>query len=136
MRGAAESAAVACYLTAEGIDPLERVRRNMNLNLAAPYEDTRLIGQFGGPAAQQQVSRHKNRTDAIARTGALHGFQYAKPNPYWAGYIGDQPPTAMTLIDEAAGATAGVGATYHRLLSGVSHGHLHALTRLCTAAPG
>ena len=38
-RGAAESAAIACYLTEPGIGSLERVRRNLNYDLQAMHED-------------------------------------------------------------------------------------------------
>ncbi len=41
----------------------------------------------------------------------------------------------MTLIDQCASRTSGVGATYQQLLSSVAHGQLHGLSRLLMRAP-
>jgi hypothetical protein len=51
-RGATEAGAIACYLSDPGIDPLERVRRLMNHNLAALHEDLNMLGRFGGRRRQ------------------------------------------------------------------------------------
>ncbi len=41
----------------------------------------------------------------------------------------------MTLIDQCASRTSGVGATYQQLLSSVAHGQLHGLSRFLMRAP-
>jgi hypothetical protein len=135
-RGAAEHAAMGCYLAEPGISPLERIRRNLNFNLTALFEDTKMIGTFSIEGAGQRVARHETKTEEIVRTGAVHNLPYTKPTPYRAGYLSDRPPGAMALIDLCASATAGLGVTYHRLLSSVSHGQLHGLSRFLMRVPG
>jgi hypothetical protein len=41
----------------------------------------------------------------------------------------------MTMIDQCASRTSGVGATYQQLLSSVAHGQLHGLSRFVMRAP-
>ena len=135
-RGAAEAAAIACYLSDPGIDPLERVRRLMNHNLAALHEDLNMLGRFTGEDAAAQTARHRGQEAAIARTGRHFGLAFTRPkNGFKPCYLGDKPPGAMALIDKCATRTAGVGATYQQLLSSVAHGQLHGLSRFLMRAP-
>ena len=134
-RGATEAASVACHLAAAGIDPLERIRRNMNRDLEGLWEDTRMLGEFGSPDTARLIARHAARTAAIMREGGRNGLAYIKPTPFRAGYLGRRPASAMQLIDQCASATAGLGATYHRVLSGVAHGQTHGLARFLMRVP-
>jgi hypothetical protein len=135
-RGATEVGAIASYLSDLGIDPLERVRRLMNHNLAALHEDLNMLGRFGGEDAAAKTARHRGQEAAIARTGCQFGLAFTRPKKgFTACYLGDKPPGAMALIDKCATRTAGVGAAYQQLLSSVAHGQLHGLSRFLVRAP-
>jgi hypothetical protein len=135
-RGAAESAAVACYLTQTDIDPLERVRRNMNYNLQALTEDLNMLRRFTSPDAVARIRRHEEQLAKIAREGQLKSFAFTKPKRYNAGYLGDKPPSAMDTISKIASQSPVIGAASQQLLSGVAHAQLHGLSRfLMTIGP-
>jgi len=101
----------------------------MNRDLEGLCEDTRMLGEFAGQDAAQRADRHAARKAAIVREGGRNGLAFTKPNPYRAGFLGDKPPSAMQLIDQRPSSTGGLGASYHRLLSGVTHGQTHGLAR-------
>ena len=84
-RGAAEAAVLPCYLAEVGIDPLERVRRNMNCNLDGICQDLNMLRRFSSPEAQQKITRHENQLAAIRRTGERHGFTFKAAGPVPAG---------------------------------------------------
>lgn len=135
-RGAAESGAVACYLTEPGIGSLERVRRNLNYNLQAMHEDLNMLRAIDGQEAIDKAARHRTRIDAIGRSGYQHQLQLTRPRKgYSACYLGEEPPSTMALIDKSASRTSGVGARYQQLLSSVAHGQLHGLSRFMMYAP-
>jgi len=136
-RGAAESAAMACYLTEPGIGSLERVRRNLNYDLQAMYEDLNMLRTIAGQDAVDKAARHAARIDAIGREGHQHQLQLTRPKNgrYAACHLGDKLPSAMTLIDKSASRMSGVGARYQQLLSSVAHGQLHGLSRFLIHAP-
>lgn len=135
-RGAAETASIACYLSEPGIEPLERVRRIMNQNLAALHEDLNMLGRIPRQDSVDKAARHRSQEAAISRVGQRHGLGFTRPKKgFSACYLGDRPPSAMTLIDKCASHTSGVGATYQQLLSSVAHGQLHGLSRFLIHAP-
>jgi hypothetical protein len=135
-RGAAEAGSIACYLSDPGIQPLERVRRLMNHNLVALYEDLNMLARFSGQDAASKAARHRRQEAAIARTGHHFGLALTKPKKgFTPCFLGDKPPSAMALIDKYASRTSGVGATYQQLLSSVAHGQLHGLSRFLMRAP-
>jgi hypothetical protein len=135
-RGAAEAAAIACYLTESGIGSLERVRRNLNYDLQAMYEDLNMLRTIAGQEAIDRAARHRERIDAIGREGHQHRLELTRPKKgYSACYLGEKLPGAMTLIDRSASRMSGVGARYQQLLSSVAHGQLHGLSRFLIHAP-
>lgn len=135
-RGAAEAGAIACYLSEPGIDPVERMRRLMNHNLAALHEDLSMLSRFTGQDAAAKVVRHRAQEAAIARAGRHFGLAFTRPKSgFKPCFLGDKPPSSMALIDRCASRTSGVGATYQQLLSSVAHGQLHGLSRFLMRAP-
>lgn len=135
-RGGAEAASILCYLSASAIDPLERVRRLMNYNLAALQEDRAMLAPFSGDDAGRKAARHLEKEQAIARSAQQYGLAFKKSSkPYVASHVGEQQPSAMKLIDQCASRTPGVGATSYRLLSSVAHGQMHGLSRFLLRAP-
>ena len=135
-RAAAEAASIACYLSEPGIEPLERVRRIMNHNLVALHEDLNMLSRFPGQDAANKAARHRAQETAIARAGHQHGLAFTRPKKGFSPcFLGNRPPSAMTLIDQCASRTSGVGATYQQLLSSVTHGQLHGLSRFLMRAP-
>lgn len=135
-RAGAEAASTACYLSEPGIESLERIRRLMNHNLVALHEDLNILSRFSSPDAAKKAARHRAQETAIARTGHRHGLPFTRPKKgYSPRFLGDKPPSAMTLIDQCASRTSGVGATYQQLLSSVAHGQMHGLSRFLMRAP-
>ena len=53
-RGAAEAAVLPCYLTEVGIEPLERVRRNMNCNLEGICQDLNMLRRLASPRPRRR----------------------------------------------------------------------------------
>lgn len=135
-RAAAETASIACYLSEPGIEPLERVRRIMNHNLAALHEELNMLGRIPRQDAADKAARHRSQEAAIAHAGQRHGLGFTRPKKNLSAcYLGDRPPSAMTLIGKCASRTSGVGATYQQLLSSVAHGQLHGLSRFLMRVP-
>jgi hypothetical protein len=128
VRGAAEAAATACYLSEEGIDPRERVRRYMNWRLDGLCEQINMIRPFAIPEASAKVAQNEQQIADICRGGRHHGLKFQKQQGWRSAYLGDKPPSAMALIDECASETPGLGAVSQRLLSAVAHAQLHGLT--------
>jgi hypothetical protein len=135
VRAAAESAALACYLSAPTIDALERVRRNMNCRLDGFCEELNMMRSFTVPQAQAQIAHCEGQIAAIRRGAHHHGFEFHRQDRWHhPAYIGEKPPSAMKLIDLCASRTPGLGATYQRLLSGVAHAKVHMLSRFLMGA--
>lgn len=135
-RAAAETASIACHLSEPGIEPLERVRRLMNHNLVALHEDLNMLGRLPGQDAAIKAARHQAQETAIAQAGHQYGLAFTRPKKGFSPcFLGGRPPSAMTLIDQCASRTTGVGATYQQLLSSVAHGQLHGLSRFLMRAP-
>jgi hypothetical protein len=136
-RGAAEAAAIACYLTEPGIGSLERVRRNLNYDLQAMYEDLNMLRTIAGQDAIDKAASHRERIAAIGREAPQHQLELTRPKKgsHFACYLGEKLPGAMALIDKSASRTSGVGARYQQLLSSVAHGQLHGLSRFLIHAP-
>jgi hypothetical protein len=128
-RGAAEAAGIACYLAERGIDSLERVRRDMNCNLQALTEDINMLNRLTGPDAKAKAERHTAHIGEIEREGKRSGLRFHAPERYRAGYLGDKPPSAMTMISNIASRVPSFGAISQQLLSGVAHAKLHGLAR-------
>ena len=82
------------------------------------------------------AARHLEQEAAIGRSACQYGLAFKKPrNSYSPAHVNDPQPSAMKLIDQCASRTAGVGATYYRLLSSVAHGQMHGLSRFLIWAP-
>lgn len=128
-RAVAEAAVLPCYLTEVGIDPLERVRRNMNCNLDGICQDLNMLRRSSLPEAQPKITRRETQLAAIRRTGEQHGFAFTPPDRFRSAYLGAKPESAMTLIDRCAARTQGLGATSYQMLCGVAHAKLHGLSR-------
>jgi hypothetical protein len=123
-----------------GIDPLERVRRNMNCHLEGICQDLNMLRRFNTPGTQQKIARHEAQLTAIKRTGETYGFAFTPPGRFRSAYLGDKPGPTMTLIGKCAARTRGVGASSYQMLCGVAHSRLHGLSRFLmtdsqTAAP-
>jgi hypothetical protein len=129
IRAAAESASIACYLAEDEIDPLERIRRNMNIRLAALSKQIDMVGSFTIPGAAGMVADKEKRLADIAESGQRHGFRFRPRKKYQPAYFRDEPPSAMRLMDSCASQTPRLGATYQQLLSSVAHGQLHGLAQ-------
>jgi len=128
-RGAAEAAAIACYLAERGISPLERVRRNMNSNLQALTEEVNMLNRFTRHDAVAAVERHKAQIGKIEREGRRCELRFTRSKGYRAGYLGDEPPSAMKMIGMIASRVPEFGTSSQQLLSSVAHSQLHGLTR-------
>lgn len=137
-RGAAEAAAIACYLAERGISSLERVRRGMNCNLQALTEEINMLNRFTGPDAMAAAERHKAQIGKIEREGRRYELHFTRPNGYRPGYLGEKPPSAMKMIGMIASRVPEFGASSQQLLSSVAHSQLHGLTRFIvpTGEPG
>ena len=133
IRGAAETASLARYLSATDIDSVERVRRSMNFELGALVQDINM--RKGIPGEEAKVERHRARIDAIRRTGEDFGLPYTEPKrDYQAGYLGSEPPSATDLIGQCVSGEPGYRLPY-QLLSGVAHGQLHGLSKFLVQLP-
>jgi hypothetical protein len=108
----------------------------MNHNLVALHEDMNMLGRLRDQDAPGRAARHRTQETKIARAGQHFGLTFTRPKKgYSACYLGDRPPSAMTLIDRCASRTSGVGVTYQQLLSSIAHGQLHGLSRFLMRAP-
>lgn len=128
-RAAAEAAVLPCYLAEVDIDPLERVRRNMNCHLDGICQDLNMLRRFSSPEARQKITRHDAQLAAIQRTGKQYGFTFKPADRFRSAYLGEKPASAMTLIDQCTAQTRGVGAVSYQMLCGVAHARLHGLSR-------
>jgi hypothetical protein len=134
-RSATEAAVVGCYLSEVGVSPLERVRRNMNCNLDGICQDLNMLRRFDSPDTRQRTARHRAQLDAIKRTGQQHGWAFTAQKRARSAYLGDEAPRTMTLIDQCASRTQGLGAVSYQMLSGVAHARLHGLSNLLMTSP-
>lgn len=57
---------MGCYLAGPGISVHERIRRNMNFNLTALFEDTKMLGTFTISGAGQRVARAPTSHHALS----------------------------------------------------------------------
>jgi hypothetical protein len=128
-RSALEAAAQGCYLSEPGIEPLERVRRHMNLDLRALHEDGRMLRKIADPASVTKASKHAGRELIIGRAGEHFGLSFTKATDRRQAYLGDEPLSAMKMIEECAPNEPALKSAY-QLLSGVAHGLWHGHARL------
>jgi hypothetical protein len=139
-RGAAEAAVIACYLSEVGIDPLERVRRNMNCNLDALCEDLNILRRFTSPEAPLKAAEHEAKIKAIEHTAKQHDWTFKKQDSYRPAYIGEKPESATTLIGKCALQIPNIGIISYKMFCGVAHAKLHGLSRFLmhngTSLPG
>jgi hypothetical protein len=135
MRASAESASAACFLSETGIDPLERIRRNMNYRLEALSQELVMMAAFTTPGAAEKVAGNEATVAAIAESGQSQGFRFHARDRHRSAYFEKKPPSAMYLMDQCASQTSGLGATYQRLLSSVAHSQLHGLTQFMSNVP-
>ena len=88
-RSALEAAAQAYYLTEPGIEPLERVRRHMNLDLRALHENGRMLRKIADPPSVAKASKHADRELVIGRAG--EHFRRRCGCVLWAGWACEPP---------------------------------------------
>jgi hypothetical protein len=133
-RGAAEAAALGCYLADPAIDSRERVRRTMNYRLHALCERTSLFKDMQGEYASGKLAETEQRISDFARSAVQHGFDFHKMSGNGrAAHIGPAQPSAMTLISIAVDKDMPeLGRMYQRLLSATAHSALHGLARMLT----
>ncbi len=94
-----------------------------------------MLRRFDGPDARQRIARHQAQLAAITRTGQQHGWAFTAQKRARSAYLGDAPPRTMTMIDQCASRTQGLGAASYQMLSGVAHARLHGLSHLLMTLP-
>ena len=133
-RAAAESASVCCYVADPAADARERLRRSMNLRLDGMCEQFIMLRSVGSVDATREIAYIEQRVAAFSRAAAAHGFAFHKADGRGrSAYLDDKLPSAMKLMDACASDTPGLGIAYQRLLSAVTHGKLHGLSRFLMA---
>jgi hypothetical protein len=128
-RGGAEAAVTACYLCEAGIDPLERVRRNMNCHLDGLCQELNMLRKFSHPGAQARIDQHEKQIEAVKQTALKRGFAFKPASRHLSAYIGEKPKSVMELMNDCAARTPGIGALTYQMFSGVAHAKLHGLSR-------
>jgi hypothetical protein len=133
-RGALEAAAGACYLTDNGIDARERLRRNMNSRLVGFCEQIWMLktSTFTSDDAARKIAYNEKRIGQFERTATRHGFRFEKAKRIGVSAYLDKPtPPIMDLVGLAVDNQAPeLGKTYYRLLSAAAHSEIHGLARL------
>jgi hypothetical protein len=123
----------AWYLTDPHIDIRERVRRANNLQLQSVTEQMRLLGLDRPETAAEYERLDQHRREIAAGAKRLKwkvAMQESKKNWPQDWWIGDKPPTEMTLVgqalrDDQLGELS--GKTLYRYLSATTHAQPHAL---------
>lgn len=87
------------------------------------------------PGAAEQIAAKEARIAAIASAGQHCGLRYRGRNRHLSAFLGEEPPSAMKLIDQCTSSTAGLGKTYQQLLSGVAHAKAHGLSQFLKGSP-
>jgi len=128
-RGGLEAIAQAHYLADPEIDIREQVRRHMNLRLNALHEQTRLLEGIARPGRDNSDLVEKlAKIEVVLSSARRQSFRTTKAKRHKQPYIGTEPPSVMSLIEEAVSGTKNsLGATYYRWLSGVAHSQPHGL---------
>ena len=128
-RGGLEAIAQANYLADPEIGTKERVRRHMNIRLNALHEQTRLLKGMDRPGRDNSdLDAKLAKIDIVLDSARTHSFGTTKAKGHKAPHIGTEPPSIMSLIEEAVSDNEnGLGATYYRWLSGVAHSQPHGL---------
>jgi hypothetical protein len=116
-------------LSEPGIEPLERVRRHMNLDLRALHEDDRMLRKIADPPSVAKANKHADRELVIGRAGEHFGLSFTKAAGRRQAYLGDEPLSAMKMIEECAPTEPALKSAY-QLLSGVAYGLWHGHARL------
>lgn len=129
IRSALEVAAQSCYLTEPDIEPLERIRRHMNLDLQALYEDSRMLRKVGDSPSVAKAGRHAHREQVIGRVGMEFGLIFTAATDRRQGYLGERPPPVMKMIEGCLPDEPALKSAY-QLLSSVAHGLWHGHSRL------
>lgn len=134
-RAAAEAASVCCYVADPAADARERLRRSMNLRLDAMCERLVMLRSVTSLDAASEIIPTEERVATFGRAAVTHGFVFRKDGGKGRpAHLDDKLPSAMTLMDGCASDTPGLGIAYQRLLSAVTHGKLHGLSRFLMAA--
>jgi hypothetical protein len=128
-RSALEAAGQGCYLTEPRIEPLERIRRHMNLDLRALHEDGRMLRKIGDAPSVAKAAKHADRELVIGRAGEEFGLSFTKATDRRQAYLGDEPLSAMKMAEGCAPSEPALKSAY-QLLSGVAHGLWHGHARL------
>jgi hypothetical protein len=129
IRCALEVAAQGCYLTEPGIEPLERVRRHMNMDLHALYEDSRMLRKVGDLRSVAKADRHAHREQVIGRVGMEFELPFTAATDRHQAHLGKRPPPVMKMIEGCLPDEPALKCAY-QLLSGVAHGLWHGHSRL------
>lgn len=134
VRPALESVATGYYLLEPGTGLVERLRRAINVHLAAEVEALRLMAadERGERSAAWLKARHTLYWLNIH--AGRHGFELHRGQREIAGerdaWLGARPPSAMALaevlFDDVDGGKH-LAQTMHRLTSAVVHGQMHGL---------
>ncbi len=134
IRPALESVATAYYLLDPGIAPAERLRRAINVELAAAVEQLRLMPAQERERKSPQWMEARHRIYWLDKHAPRHGLTLTRGRPYGGlepdAWLGEKPPKAMILAEELFADIEGganVAHTMHRLTSAVVHGQLHGL---------
>jgi hypothetical protein len=112
-----------------GIDPLERVRRNMNCHLDGLCQELNMLRKFSHPGAQARIDQHEKQIEAVKQTALKRGFAFKPASRHLSAYIGEKPKSVMELMNDCAARTPGIGALTYQMFSGVAHAKLHGLSR-------
>lgn len=133
-RGALEAAAAGCYLTDNGIDARERLRRNMNSRLVGFCEQIWMLrtSSFTSDDAARKIAYNEKRIGQFECSATRHGFRFEKAKRIGVSAYLDKPlPSIMDLVGLAVDKEApALGKTYYRLLSAAAHSEIHGLARL------
>lgn len=107
----------------------------MNLDLRALHEDGRMLRKMADPASVAKASKHAGRELVIGRAGEHFGLSFTKATDRRQAYLGDEPLSAMKMIEECVLNEPALKSAY-QLLSGVAHGLWHGHARLLQRSEG
>ncbi len=134
VRPALESIATGYYLIEPGTDSVERMRRAINVHLAADVEALRLMPANERESRSERWLKARHSLYWVGVHAGRHGFDLTRSRSKIAGerdaWLGDRQPSAMALaeilFDDVEGGQQ-LAQTMHRLTSAVVHGQMHGL---------
>lgn len=129
-RGAFEAALQGFYLAEPGIGSRERVRRYMNMRLAAAHEQKLLFkGLPSNPRAAAMLAEVEAKLDTLLASGKDQGLTPKKSrSQYGAPFLDSETPSLLQLSKQLfADEDSHLGPFYWRTLSAVAHSQIHGL---------